>query len=108
MSYDVFSVVPPFVLHRGSMIQISLLFSPVIAALSMLYRIFTIPSVEESPKSVCCVPDRLRGWPQIGRLMAIHELGIILSGYSISQEICTRFCYALLCCGYAIVHNEFT
>ena len=27
---------------------------------------------------------------------------------SISQEICTRFCCALLCCGYAIVHNEFT
>ena len=28
--------------------------------------------------------------------------------YSISQEICTRFCCALLCCGYAIVNNEFT
>ena len=28
--------------------------------------------------------------------------------YSIPQEICTRFCCALLCCGYAIVHNEFT
>ena len=28
--------------------------------------------------------------------------------YSISHEICTRFCCALLCCGYAIVHNEFT
>ena len=28
--------------------------------------------------------------------------------YSISQEICTRFYCALLCCGYAIVHNEFT
>ena len=28
--------------------------------------------------------------------------------YSISQEICTRFCCALLCCGYVIVHNEFT
>ena len=28
--------------------------------------------------------------------------------YSISQEICTRFCCALLCCGCAIVHNEFT
>ena len=28
--------------------------------------------------------------------------------YSISQELCTRFCCALLCCGYAIVHNEFT
>ena len=28
--------------------------------------------------------------------------------YSISQEICTRSRCALLCCGYAIVHNEFT
>ena len=28
--------------------------------------------------------------------------------YSISHEICTQFCCALLCCGYAIVHNEFT
>ena len=28
--------------------------------------------------------------------------------YSISQEICIRFCCALLCCGYAIVHNSFT
>ena len=27
---------------------------------------------------------------------------------SISQEICTRFCCTLLCCGYVIVHNEFT
>ena len=27
--------------------------------------------------------------------------------YSIPQEICTRFCCALLCCGYVIVHNEF-
>ena len=27
--------------------------------------------------------------------------------YSIAPEICTRFCCALLCCGYAIVHNEF-
>ena len=30
------------------------------------------------------------------------------STYSISQEICTRFCCALLCCGYVIIHNEFT
>ena len=30
-----------------------------------------------------------------------------VSPYSISQEICTRFCCALLCCGYVIVHNEF-
>ena len=28
--------------------------------------------------------------------------------YSISHEICTQFYCALLCCGYAIVHNEFT
>ena len=28
--------------------------------------------------------------------------------YRMSQEICTRFCCALFCCGYAIVQNEFT
>ena len=33
---------------------------------------------------------------------------LLMSMYSISQEICTRFCCALLCCGYAIGHNEFT
>ena len=27
---------------------------------------------------------------------------------TVSQEICTRFCCVLHCCGYAIVHNEFT
>ena len=35
-------------------------------------------------------------------------IGAQFSLYSISQEICTRFCCALLCCGYAIVHNELT
>ena len=34
--------------------------------------------------------------------------GSTFAYYSISQEKCTRFCCALLCCGYAIVHNEFT
>ena len=38
----------------------------------------------------------------------IQLLWILFIIYSISQEICTRFCCALLCCGYAIVHNEFT
>ena len=33
---------------------------------------------------------------------------VMARSYSISQEICTRLCCALLCCGYAIVHNEFT
>ena len=32
---------------------------------------------------------------------------MISTTYSISQEICKRFCCALLCCGYVIVHNEF-
>ena len=32
----------------------------------------------------------------------------VFTVYSISQELCTRFCCALLCCGYAIVRNEFT
>ena len=37
-----------------------------------------------------------------------HYSGLFYWHYSISQDICTRFCCALLCCGYAIVHNEFT
>ena len=37
-----------------------------------------------------------------------YELLCEDSAYSISQEICTPICCALLCCGYAIVHNEFT
>ena len=35
-------------------------------------------------------------------------IAVQVYAYSISEEICTRFCCALLCCGYAIVHNEFT
>ena len=41
-------------------------------------------------------------------LSTARTIQLAISAYSISQEICTRFCYALLCCGYAIVHNEFT
>ena len=41
--------------------------------------------------------------------LSFHNgVSVVSSAYSISQEICTRFCCALLCCGYAIVHNEFT
>ena len=40
-------------------------------------------------------------------IVAYGDWGCITS-YSISQEVCTLFCCALLCCGYAIVHNEFT
>ena len=38
----------------------------------------------------------------------LKSVQLTCGAYSISQEICTRFCCALLCCGYAIVHNEFT
>ena len=37
-----------------------------------------------------------------------YSIKIMMPWYSISQEICTRFCCALFCCGYAIVRNEFT
>ena len=30
--------------------------------------------------------------------LAVHQFGF----YSISQEICTRFCFAVLCCGYTL------
>ena len=44
----------------------------------------------------------------INILLGSLNICYIFITYSISQEICTRFCCALLCCGYAIVHNEFT
>ena len=40
--------------------------------------------------------------------LSLKQYIIIAAYYCISQEICTRFCYALLCCGYAIVHNEYS
>ena len=49
----------------------------------------------QAPRSICITCDK-------------HCLSWLMPSYSISQEICTRFCCALLCCGYAIVHNEFT
>ena len=42
------------------------------------------------------------------RCQRVKLIAHAVHSYSISQEICTRFCCALLCCGYAIVHNEFT
>ena len=43
------------------------------------------------------------------RLILLIMSQIIHGGmYSISQEIRKRVCWALRCCGYAIVHNEFT
>ena len=44
-------------------------------------------------------------WRHMGSL-GFRELS--LDTYSIAQEIGTGFCCALLCCCYAIVHNEFT
>ena len=45
-------------------------------------------------------------------IYCITSLGFVMFccglTYSISQEICTWFRCALHCCGYAIVHNEFT
>ena len=46
--------------------------------------------------------------PNLARLFPNSVPEVTQFSYSISQEICTRFCCALLCCGYAIVHNEFT
>ena len=44
----------------------------------------------------------------LGKGYSPYILSTTWLAYSISQEICTRFCCALLSCGYAIVHNEFT
>ena len=50
----------------------------------------------------------LSGWVAIHHVSPNHLFPrkIWRCIYSISQEICTRFCCALLCCGYAIVHND--
>ena len=50
-------------------------------------------------------------WSRIFRSPCVDGPGCTCTDrglYSISQEICTRFCCALPCCGYAIVHNVFT
>ena len=47
-------------------------------------------------------------WPVEARIIKIGPKVENYPLYSISQEICTWFCCALLWCGYAIVHNEFT
>ena len=48
----------------------------------------------------------------ISHRITVQNIGdcsvVYILQYSISQEICTRFCCALLCCGHAIVHYEFT
>ena len=68
------------------------------------------------------VPLTYRGWLRLGHgythtcnhvfmcLYFMWKKWFVNTGhpYSISQGICTRFCCALLCCGYAIVHNEIT
>ena len=57
-----------------------------------------------------CAPAILRIWQEAHYANEFVSLctGNTKGPYSISQEICTRFCCALLCCGYAIVYNEFT
>ena len=47
-------------------------------------------------------------WFHTHFLSELIKAGMVTYVYSISQEICTRSCCALLCCGYAIVDNEFT
>ena len=68
-------------------------------------------------KTVCislgiyCTLNRLMLRPACFERKVLIPLLLVFGSwhlYSISQEICTRFFCALLCCGYAIVHNEFT
>ena len=60
-------------------------------------------SVDKKGGRITISGNDQQGFPCLGlHLLSPSE------AYSISQEICTRFCCALLCCVYAIVHNEFT
>ena len=63
------------------------------------------------PTRSCKIKFKLVNWVPGPLWSTSHDTSYVVQswlGYSISQEICTRFCCALLCCGYAIVHNEFT
>ena len=52
--------------------------------------------------------DQNNCWKKTTKLPEIWDIMTLMwHCYSISQEICTRFCCALLCCGYVIIHNEF-
>ena len=57
---------------------------------------------------ICCWNYTLWGACDQNVVYVYKVWDIYYASYSISQEICTRFCCVLLCCGYAIVHNEFT
>ena len=84
---------------------------------TIIMAIFTIITNEAILRQASfCSSDVMRhrkSWSELLRVMVCRLFGAKplpepLLTYSISQEICTRFCCALLCCGYAIVHNEFT
>ena len=92
----------------------------VIVISALLYNNLAMTSPYWCPPSrlclsiLCCIstPGQMR-WPPWFRsrrsLIIRDQTHVLLTwSYSISQEICTRFCCALLCCGYAVVHNEFT
>ena len=76
-------------------------------SISVILRIFILLIIIKS--EVWLISDCLWSGREI-MLWAVwlDKLLWFRMAYSISQEICTRFCCALLCCGYAIVHNEFT
>ena len=96
--------------------------SPISFAISGLLFIKTIYERIPLDSDICGLHvrfPRITFWKYltIGHLLIVlHIIREVLgcniaycnSYYSISQEICTRFCCALLCCGYAIVHNELT
>ena len=76
-------------------------------AMARMWRLWNVPF---SFPWCGVVPSPSPTWTR-RRVARVGSSSMCLRGqvvYSISQEICTRFCCALLCCGYAIVHNEFT
>ena len=73
---------------------------PAKALVAILHRLADLCQLSTNPRNI-------QQWQRPNFIQTFHYQP---SGCtcSISQEICTRFCCALHCCGYAIVHNEFT
>ena len=82
------------------MVQFTLLH---VAAYTYVFRVLLFWFIHIYTVGSCCNITRL-----ISTRSCLQNCNYKCRTYSVSQEICTWFCCALLCCGYAIVHNEFT
>ena len=95
-------------------------FAPNVTKFCVMWEGLSLPHDTKVGNCRCKIVDSrafpswslIHGLRWSGLIKAEPGLSVVFTWFaprmSISQEICTRFCCALLCCGYAIVHNEFT